>query len=264
MNDLLETVNLLINKQIGDLARLEHIKRTLEQNKTLFTSDREYVDSLVKHHFNQKFDTDQKKTDDKQIITDEQKIETKPISGNYYATNSFQYRGSNNYKSEGTTLVLSLLFGLLGFFGIGHRYVGDITKSLVLIYSGWALFVLNAFSLSPIWIGLIGSINPSLRLSSLYYGLPLVDLLRNAEVDYEIATLIATILMIVGPIGYYFLLIWQIFNARTICRKFNQFMDNTDKQLYEMTIIRKVIWMVIFLAPLILFIISFTYTLFPQ
>lgn len=60
------------------------------------------------------------------------------------------YRGSTKYKSEGTSLVLSLFFGLFGFLGIGHRYVGVIGKSLGLLYARWILLILSLVGYIPL------------------------------------------------------------------------------------------------------------------
>ena len=50
MTSLLDNVIALINKGIGDLSRLEHIKDTIENNKQLYNSDRNYVDDLIKNY----------------------------------------------------------------------------------------------------------------------------------------------------------------------------------------------------------------------
>lgn len=43
----LETVNILLNLQVGDISRLEHIKRMILENKPLYTSDEKYVENLA-------------------------------------------------------------------------------------------------------------------------------------------------------------------------------------------------------------------------
>ena len=43
MSRLLEYVNELLNQNQGDSGRLQHIKKTLEENKTLYVSDIDYV-----------------------------------------------------------------------------------------------------------------------------------------------------------------------------------------------------------------------------
>ncbi len=54
MGSLLNDVNTLITKKVGDLSRLEHIKETLENNKQLYNSDRNYIDGLIKNIFYQR------------------------------------------------------------------------------------------------------------------------------------------------------------------------------------------------------------------
>jgi len=43
----LDTVNILLNLQVGDLSRLEHIKRMILEKKPLYTSDEKYVENLA-------------------------------------------------------------------------------------------------------------------------------------------------------------------------------------------------------------------------
>lgn len=50
MKTLLESVNELIEKNIGDVSRLMYIKEFIENNKQLYNSDREYLNSLISHH----------------------------------------------------------------------------------------------------------------------------------------------------------------------------------------------------------------------
>jgi rubrerythrin len=48
MSKLLEYVNELLNQNQGDSGRLQHIKKTLEENKTLYVSDINYVTKMIK------------------------------------------------------------------------------------------------------------------------------------------------------------------------------------------------------------------------
>ena len=55
-------------------------------------------------------------------------------------------------KSEGTTLVLSLIFGLFGFLGIGHMYIGKRGKGILilvisLLFFGIGLAMFNNFGI---------------------------------------------------------------------------------------------------------------------
>ncbi len=50
MGSLLNDVNTLIAKRVGDLPRLEHIKETIENNKKLYNSDQNYLNELIEKH----------------------------------------------------------------------------------------------------------------------------------------------------------------------------------------------------------------------
>ena len=56
------------------------------------------------------------------------------------------------WKSEGTTLVLTILLGIFGFGGIGHLYLGNLTRGIVILIVGIVLLLVAVFSMG---IGLI-------------------------------------------------------------------------------------------------------------
>jgi len=47
---LLNNVIQLLNLGVGDTGRLEHIKESLEKNKTLYFSDRGYIENMIEQH----------------------------------------------------------------------------------------------------------------------------------------------------------------------------------------------------------------------
>jgi hypothetical protein len=47
MTSLLDDVNKILELEYGDIPRLKHIKKTLEQNKMLYVSDRKYLHKLT-------------------------------------------------------------------------------------------------------------------------------------------------------------------------------------------------------------------------
>lgn len=208
--DLIKTVEELLESGRGNAAELEHILKLLKENRSLPRFDRKYLEILLKKR-------------------------------------SIIYRGSNQYKSEGTALVLSLLFGFFGFMGFGHRYVGHVVKSLAILYSGWALLFLNFMNFFPL-------IYSAINHQYFYYGSPFPFITQLANLlhldSYWSYILIFTILISV-PVGYLVLYIWQIFDARKITREFNLFMDGKGTQLYEMTIDKKIAFILIVLAPII-------------
>ena len=50
MNSLLDDANRLLKMGFGDFTRLQQIKKTLEENKMLYVSDRQYLVKLAKDH----------------------------------------------------------------------------------------------------------------------------------------------------------------------------------------------------------------------
>ena len=49
MQSLLDQVNILIKMKVGDPYRLEHIKLMLKQKRTVYGSDRAYLDHLIQN-----------------------------------------------------------------------------------------------------------------------------------------------------------------------------------------------------------------------
>jgi hypothetical protein len=54
-NSLLEQVDILLNMQVGDLIRLEYIKKMILDGKPLYSSDKQYVEHLSQKHIHQDF-----------------------------------------------------------------------------------------------------------------------------------------------------------------------------------------------------------------
>jgi hypothetical protein len=93
-------------------------------------------------------------------------------------------------KSEGVAVLLAVLLGGVGLCGIGQMYVGRITRGLVIFFTGLVLEILG-------WTCVI---LPSEK-----------DLLRPP------VFLLATIIVF-GGLTFW---IWQIFDARNVCRDHN-------------------------------------------
>jgi len=91
-------------------------------------------------------------------------------------------------KSEGVAIVLAVLVGLLGFYGVGHMYVGRIRRGLVILFLDWFI------SISGIVLIMMNEI---LGTGGLVLGIILL-------------------------IGSFALWIWQIFDVRKVCREHNQ------------------------------------------
>ncbi len=62
-----------------------------------------------------------------------------------YSTPSLNYNPNQRpmqWKSEGTTLILTVL-GIIGLVGIGHIYLGNITRGIVLLIVGIVLAIIT-------------------------------------------------------------------------------------------------------------------------
>jgi hypothetical protein len=225
-NELIDYVVYLIDSKKGDAGRLGHILETLKDGKSLYNSDKKYLDSLISTYIGP---IDQKSLN---IV---------------HGKGSAEYRGSHQYKSEGTALVLSLLFGLLGFMGFGHRYVGHVAKSLAILYSGWILLFFSVIADFGIIYSLIYP-----QVSSYNNPFPsIVTFVSILHLDDFWSSVLTYVMSIAVPVGYVALYIWQIFDSRNVTRRFNKIMDKTGKQLYTMTRAKKIAFILIALASII-------------
>ena len=161
---------------------------------------------------------------------------------------SFSYRGMNRYKSEGTTLALSLFIGLLGVMGVGHRYVGNVIRSLCILGIGYGVTFLWFSHL----LTLIVASQSSYGIQSHQVLHPLVAPFLypgfGAFHDYYLLFILFTIAV---PVGYYIFLTWQIFDARKQCRKFNLHMDEVGAQFWEVTKQWKILYCTGILSPIL-------------
>ena len=76
--------------------------------------------------------------------------ESKPTTETKDTNSDFQRRPE--WKSEGTTLVLTIVLGLFGFGGVGHLYLGQLGKGIGILIVGIILLIVAIFSYG---IGLI-------------------------------------------------------------------------------------------------------------
>jgi hypothetical protein len=94
------------------------------------------------------------------------------------------------YKSPGTTALIAFLGGLFALPGLGHIYVGKVRRGIAILIGG---FILYALIFLGIWF-----------------------------IPFPYSWVII--------IGYFILLIWQIFNARKYAKKFNELVKTTGKE----------------------------------
>ncbi len=103
-------------------------------------------------------------------------------------------------KSSGTASLIAFIGAIFGFPGIGHIYIGRVGRGLLILFSGFALY---ALTWSAFLGGFLGGIFGGARS-----GLPI----------FQTGATLAIILLV----AYFGLLIWQIFDARSLAKKFNE------------------------------------------
>jgi hypothetical protein len=222
--DTIKRIEDLLQEGRGNTEELEHILRLLKNGQPLPPFDRVYLDKIL-------------------------------------AKNSVVYRGINQYKSEGTTLVLSLFFGVLGFMGIGHRYVGNVVKSIGLLYAGWVIMIA-----SILMVSIVANTSGSEEIPPLSHSNSLS--LPN-EFEQSITKTIGHTFMIgiamALPVGYLALYVWQTLDARKQTRFFNNQMDKTGRAFYEMNMIKKIIFAIALVLPVMsIFVLAVIFGFFGQ
>ena len=207
---LINKVEELLSDERGNSDELRHILNLLKQGKPLPRYDRVYLDLLI----------------------------AVPTPG---------YRGSTKYKSEGTSLVLSLFFGMFGIMGVGHRYVGNVRRSIAILYSGWILLMVPMLFIFAIFVASYGQ-------TSVYTGGSISGPMTNF---YNIMSPYEAGLFLLIPaglvLGYFVLYIWQIFDARNQTRKFNEFMDKKGTMYFEVTTGQKIAYAFALILPILTF-----------
>lgn len=110
-------------------------------------------------------------------------------------------------KSEGTTLVLSIVVGLMGIMGIGHLYLGKTKRGIIILAVGifsWSLFFVPTMLL-------LGS------------DIPMDEYTLEKRISDMTSIIEITVMGVIA------LFIWQIIDARRLCKKYNKYLlDNEE------------------------------------
>jgi hypothetical protein len=112
------------------------------------------------------------------------------------------------YKSTGTAALLAFIGAIFGLPGIGHIYVGRVGRGLLILFSGFVLYI---FSWLSFLTGAIGGI-----LGGPNAGIPF----------FQTGTSLAIALFLM----YFGLLVWQILDARSQAKKLNEQIQLTGKE----------------------------------
>lgn len=221
LDSQLDEVSKLLEMGIGDVGRLESIKSSYKKNRTIYVSDRKYVQKLVNQYLTDEIRNDSPKikptkTSSESII-EEKSVEDKmeiefcgkcgnklkeqtnfcPKCGSFLSSNEKQSESTKNiphnnpqikyqrgpeWKSESTTLILSIILGIIGIQGVGHIYVGKVGKGIgILIVS----IIMFAVGILTVGIG------------------------------------IGAIFLII----YIIMFFWQINNSRVLCKEYNDYLE---------------------------------------
>ncbi|WP_428323713.1 hypothetical protein [Nitrosopumilus sp.] len=109
----------------------------------------------------------------------------------------------NDYKSQGTTLVLSILLGLIGILGIGHIYVGKKKRGVLILVGG--LFL--------VWIILMLTVGAAM----IYGSTPLAGYIATANSFVPLYL-----------IPFLALYIWQIIDSKKQCKAYNEALEKRN------------------------------------
>lgn len=111
----------------------------------------------------------------------------------YYARPYYGYPAVQQ-KDPGIAAILALLAGIIGLMGMGHIYLGRITRGLIILVGGIVLWSLAFFFL---FAGVFGP------------------------------TGILWIFSLVCLIGVLVLLVWQVYDAHALAKQYNEVVQRT-------------------------------------
>jgi len=116
----------------------------------------------------------------------------------------------SRYKSEGTTLVLSIVVGFFGFMGVGHIYLGRVRRGIIILIVGligWIVAIVIPFAM-----------------------LRMLGVLEEEEsIDPTAVVGVLGGFFVVVEIGVLALIIWQILNSRKLCKQYNEYFEEHGK-----------------------------------
>lgn len=212
--DVIRSVRQLIESGVGDIARLGHILDRLESGKYVYLSDQRYLENLLSTNeyavnkppvvesqgavnlekdlrdINLRLEKIlQDKTRNEKKITDNASVKQIESTSKIPQANKEKVVRT---KSEDTTLLFSVVLGLVSLHGIGHIYIRKIAKGI-----GLLILSLSLSSLSVLYtLGIIkDSIPPFLHV----YFIPIL----------------------IG--GYFGLYAFQILDSRRQCAAYNAY-----------------------------------------
>ena len=105
------------------------------------------------------------------------------------------------WKSLSIATILAVIIGLIGIQGVGHFYVGKIAK-------GFGILISPLFMIFLVFMASTG-----------------ITTLQYATGDRETIAIVYIIITIGGVVGFIAMFIWQIYDARKLCREYNDYLE---------------------------------------
>ena len=261
MDDKLQRIlNLIAKLQdsgIGDHGRLSYIKNAIESGKTIYECDKQYlqekyeqlkgIESKPQNVLVQESVQTDTKLSEKVDLSKDQTITEKKSQDTIL-------KMPQKHKNEKIAIVLSAIFGLFGFQGLGHIYAGNVTKgigilllSLVLLIAGVGTLVVGLTFIEQIpSIPGIEQLKELVPVKTLKEIEPLNRIYLYADPTTAMAVLLGGLLIIVGDFVLYG---WQISDSRNLCRRHTEafYLHKKRKSYYDLIAITCGIFFVVFL-----------------
>ena len=238
----LEKVTKLLATGIGDRGRLEHIKKTLEDGKPLYDSDKRYLQNLINENSENLTSIDTTLDESETVLNSDSinQINYCNNCGNKLSTNSNfcskcgaaiaattagdkvkqesqinttpphqpKFQRGPEWKSMSTTTIFAVVLGLLGIQGVGHFYLGKIARGLVILLAPLILVTVGVSTLTT-----------------------LTTALQYRYLDDSMFIVIAVFGFGIGSIIFYIVMFfWQIKDARKLCNHYNDYLEKYGKK----------------------------------
>ena len=202
----------LIENQHGDTFRLQFILECVQKGKKLYNSDKNYLSKLLEKYSKPKtLQTPSEKpiVESTNETTFAHVIKEIPPS----KIDIDDYKITYKLKSQRAAISLAVFLGLLGLGGIGHMFIGQVLRGVVILLS-----MLSVFAIMGVFLfgDLISIYTPILNIISIYG--------EFEERTYALFSIIGIpiILYFVG-VGIY---LWQIYDVQKLCKTYNNSLIN--------------------------------------
>ncbi len=209
---LAKEIQNLIDNQKGDIGRLEFILSSLKSNKELYNSDQKYLVNLLEKHSYDPHIFEHLKFFNPKIIQKKLNVTTfaDNVDDSYRFKDVIHDSASITPKNKRNATILAVVLGIMGIGGIGHLYIRKTARGLGFLFSMLAIFL---FAVAA-------------ELSFLQY-IPIIDIAWNIPEFFTFIGLIPIFLFAVNTAIF----IWQIFDVRKLCKKYNDQLEKTPENL---------------------------------